>query len=199
MNRCFGLIFRTLWFICSIPTVYITWPYANAELHKKRKAKKAGFTSRKHQSISAGDHLEARCNLYVLFSLLKYIWNQIQVKDAVRRGLTFFLTARHLVFWKPCGWCLPVDWDSRTPTRRICLLQYQPLAFSNKHQMPREGFGNNLFEYSLKADPMCQNMNIFYVSKTSTFHYMPKLDNEIATILTTQGHVIMHSIFLENI
>ena len=46
----------------------------NAELHKKkRKAKKAGFTSRKHQSISAGDHLVARCNLYVLFSLLKYI------------------------------------------------------------------------------------------------------------------------------
>lgn len=129
MNRCFGLIFRTLWFICSIPTVYITWPYANAELHKKRKAKKAGFTSRKHQSISAGDHLEARCNLYVLFSLLKYIWNQIQVKDAVRRGLTFFLTARHLVFWKPCGWCLPVDWDSRTPTRRICHYNTNPWHF----------------------------------------------------------------------
>ena len=57
----------------STATVYITWPYANAELHKKRKAKKAGFTSHKHQSISAGDHLVARCNLYVLFSLLKYI------------------------------------------------------------------------------------------------------------------------------
>ena len=74
MNSCFALIFRKLWFICSMPTVYITWPYANAyaELHKKRKAKKAGFTSHKHQSISAGDHLVAHCNLYVLFSLLKY-------------------------------------------------------------------------------------------------------------------------------
>ena len=124
MNSCFALIFRKLWFIYSMPTVYITWPYANAELHKKRKAKKAGFTSHKHQSISAGDHLVARCNLYVLFSLLKYIWKQIQVRDAVRRRLTFFLTARHLVFWKPCGWCLPVSWYSRTPTRRICPLQY---------------------------------------------------------------------------
>ena len=170
MNRYFALIFRKLWLICSMPTVYITWPYANAELHKKRKAKKAGFTSHKHQSISAGDHLVARCNLYVLFSLLKYIWKQIQVKDAVRRRLTFFLTATHLVFWKPCRWCLPVGWYSRTPTRRICPLQYQPLAFSNKHQMLREGFGNNLFEYSLRADSMCQNMNIFYMSKTSTFH-----------------------------
>lgn len=112
MNRCFALIFRKLWFICSMPTVYITWPYANAELHKKRKAKKAGFTSHKHQSISAGDHLVVRCNLYVLFSLLKYIWKQIQVRDAVRRRLTFFLTARHLVFWKPCRWwyaCQLVD------------------------------------------------------------------------------------------
>lgn len=170
MNSCFALIFRKLWFIYSMPTVYITWPYANAELHKKRKAKKAGFTSHKHQSISAGDHLVARCNLYVLFSLLKYIWKQIQVRDAVRRRLTFFLTARDLVFWKPCGWCLPVSWYSRTPTRRICPLQYQPLAFSNKHQLLREGFGNNLFEYSLKADSMCQNMDIFYVSKISTFH-----------------------------
>ena len=87
MNSCFALIFRKLWFIYSMPTVYITWPYANAELHKKRKAKKAGFTSHKHQSISAGDHLVARCNLYVLFSLLKYIWKQIQVRDAVRRRL----------------------------------------------------------------------------------------------------------------
>ena len=161
INSCFALIFRKLWFIYSMPTVYITWPYANAELHKKRKAKKAGFTSHKHQSISAGDHLVARCNLYVLFSLLKYIWNKIQVRDAVRRRLTFFLTARHLVFWKPCGWCLPVGWYSRTPTRRICPLQYQPLAFSNKHQMLREGFGNNLFEYSLKADSIVSEHEYF--------------------------------------
>ena len=56
-----------------MPTVYITWPYVNAELHKKKESKKAGFTSHKHQSISAGDHSVARCNLYVLFSLLKYI------------------------------------------------------------------------------------------------------------------------------
>ena len=137
-------------------TLYECWT-----AQKKRKAKKAGFTSHKHQSISAGDHSVARCNLYVLFSLLKYIWNKIQVRDAVRRRLSFFLTARHLVFWKPCGWCLPVDWDSKTPTQRICPLQYHPLAFSNKHQMPREGFSNNLFEYSLRADSMCQNMNIF--------------------------------------
>lgn len=45
---------------------------------------------------------------------------------------------------------------------------------------------------------MCQNMNIFYVSKASTFHCMPKLDNKIATILATQGHVIKHFRFLEN-
>ena len=45
---------------------------------------------------------------------------------------------------------------------------------------------------------MCQNMNIFYMSKASTFHCMPKLDNKIATILATQGHVIKHFRFLEN-
>lgn len=170
MNRCFALIFRKLWFICSMPTVYITWPYANAELHKKRKAKKAGFTSHKHQSISAGDHLVVRCNLYVLFSLLKYIWKQIQVRDAVRRRLTFFLTARHLVFWKPCRWWYACQLVDILELQLGEFVHYQPLAFSNKHQMLREGFGNNLFEYSLRADSMCQNMNIFYVSKTSTFH-----------------------------